>query len=152
MNGGGNLTLNAPIDQVWSKLMDPGVLSECIMGCKKLELVGENKYKAELSVGIAAVKGKYDATISLTDLQAPSSYKLVMHGEGGPGFLDAEGILELASAGDGETTLTYTYTAEVGGKVAAVGQRMLGGVAKLIINDFFKKLKKEIDSYEAGVV
>ncbi len=119
------------------------MLAECIMGCKKLELVEEGKYRADLTVGIAAVKGKYDATITLADVQAPASYKLIVHGEGGPGFLDAEGQLRLTSLDDGKTALFYSYNAEVGGKVAAIGQRMLGGVAKLIIGDFFsKKIKK----------
>ncbi|MGF9710595.1 SRPBCC family protein [Paenibacillus naphthalenovorans] len=146
MNGSGEISLNAPIDQVWNKLMDPDVLAECIMGCKKLELVEEGKYRADLTVGIAAVKGKYDATITLADVQAPASYKLIVHGEGGPGFLDAEGQLRLTSLDDGKTALFYSYNAEVGGKVAAIGQRMLGGVAKLIISDFFKKIKKEIEN------
>ncbi|PZE20757.1 SRPBCC family protein [Paenibacillus xerothermodurans] len=146
MNGSGSLELQAPVEHVWAKLMDPEVLAGCMMGCKKLEPVGEDKYQADLSVGIAAVKGKYDATIALVDVQAPSSYKLIMHGEGAPGFLDAEGVLHLISTDENRTTLTYSYTAEVGGKVAAIGQRMLGGVAKLIINDFFKKMKKEVES------
>lgn len=146
MNGQGSLELNAPIEQVWSKLMDPEVLAACIMGCKKLELIDEGKYRADLSVGIAAVKGKYDATIALVDVQEPQSYKLIMHGEGAPGFLDAEGLLRLTPIDEGRTALSYNYTAEVGGKVAAIGQRMLGGVAKLIINDFFKKIKKEIET------
>jgi carbon monoxide dehydrogenase subunit G len=146
MNGNGAIELKAPIDLVWSKLMDPEVLAECILGCKKLELIDEGKYRADLAVGIAAVKGKYDATIALVDVQAPNSYKLVMHGEGAPGFMDAEGLLNLTSVDEGRTALTYNYTAEVGGKVAAIGQRMLGGVAKLVINDFFKKIKKEIEN------
>jgi carbon monoxide dehydrogenase subunit G len=146
MNGSGALELNAPIDQVWIKLMDPHVLAVCMMGCKKLELIDNLKYKADLAVGIAAVKGKYEATIALEDVQAPNSYKLVMHGAGTPGFLDAKGFLNLDSVDEETTTLTYTYTAEVGGKVAAIGQRMISGVAKLIIQDFFKKMKKEIES------
>ncbi|MFC4767743.1 SRPBCC family protein [Effusibacillus consociatus] len=146
MNGNGSVELNASIDHVWTKLMDPQVLAECIMGCKQLVLIEEGKYRADLSVGIAAVKGKYDATIELADVQALKSYKLIMHGEGGPGFVDAEGVIDLTAGEDGKTTLTYNYTAEVGGKVAAIGQRMLGGVAKLLINDFFKKIKKEIEN------
>lgn len=145
MNGSGVIELNAPIHEVWNKLMDPDVLSECILGCNRLERVEEGKYRADLAIGIAAVKGKYDATIALVDVQAPRSYKLVVHGEGAPGFVDAEGIIELTENGEGKTALSYTYTAEVGGKVAAIGQRMLGGVAKLLINDFFKKIKKEIE-------
>lgn len=146
MNGSGEMQLNAPIEQVWSKLMDPEVLADCILGCKKLDLIEDGKYRADLVVGLAAVKGKYDATIALRDVQAPSSYRLIVHGEGAPGFMDAEGVLQLASVDEGRTMLTYSYNAEVGGKVAAIGQRMLGGVAKLIINDFFKKMKKEIEN------
>ncbi|BCJ88238.1 SRPBCC family protein [Effusibacillus dendaii] len=146
MTGSGVIELNAPIEQVWQKLMDPDVLTECILGCKQLELIEEGKYRADLSIGIAAVKGKYDATVSLVDIQAPKSYKLVVHGEGAPGFVDAEGLIELTPIEVEKTALSYNYTAEVGGKVAAIGQRMLGGVAKLLINDFFKKIKKEIET------
>lgn len=148
MNGNGSIELRAPIEHVWNKLMDPEVLSQCIMGCKQMVLIEEGKYRAELSVGIAAVKGTYDATVSLTDVQAPKSYKLVVHGAGAPGYVNAEGLIQLSELDGGKTTLTYDYTAEVGGKVAAIGQRMLGGVAKLIINDFFKKLKKVIENAE----
>jgi carbon monoxide dehydrogenase subunit G len=148
MNGNGSIELNAPIEHVWNKLMDPEVLSQCIMGCKQMVQIEEGKYRAELSVGIAAVKGTYDATVALTDVQAPKSYKLVVHGEGAPGYVDAEGLIQLSEQEGGKTTLSYDYNAEVGGKVAAIGQRMLGGVAKLIINDFFKKLKKEIENAE----
>ncbi|WP_126424915.1 SRPBCC family protein [Brevibacillus marinus] len=148
MNGNGSIELNAPIEHVWNKLMDPEVLSQCIMGCKQMVQIEEGKYRAELSVGIAAVKGTYDATVALTDVQAPKSYKLVVHGEGAPGYVDAEGLIRLSEQEGGKTTLSYDYNAEVGGKVAAIGQRMLGGVAKLIINDFFKKLKKEIENAE----
>ncbi|SFJ81856.1 SRPBCC family protein [Thermoflavimicrobium dichotomicum] len=146
MNGNGSIELNASIEHVWKKLMDPEVLAECIMGCKQLVLIEEGKYRAELAVGIAAVKGKYDATIELVDVQAPKGYKLVVHGEGAPGFVDAEGVIHLTPVAEGKTNLTYSYTAEVGGKVAAIGQRMLGGVAKLLISDFFKKVKKEIEN------
>lgn len=151
MNGSGVIELNAPINEVWNNLMNPDVLAECILGCKRLEQVEEGKYRADLAIGIAAVKGKYDATISLVDVQAPNSYKLVVHGEGAPGFVDAEGVIDLTENDEGKTTLSYTYNAEVGGKVAAIGQRMLGGVAKLLINDFFKKIKKEIEKAQQSV-
>ncbi len=145
MNGNGQLKLKEPVALVWSKLMDPNVLTECIVGCEKMELIDTNKYHAGLAIGIAAVKGKYDANIELADIDEPNGYKLIVHGEGTPGFVDAEGIIKLISEPDGGTVLTYDYTAAAGGKIAAVGQRMLGGVAKLIIGDFFKRLKKQIE-------
>lgn len=144
MNGNGTVELKGSIEQVWNKLMDPEVLSQCIMGCRSLELIGDGKYKADLQVGIAAVKGKYDATIEVCDVQAPHHYKLVVNGEGAPGFVNAEGVIDLAPIDDQRTQLTYTYNAEIGGKVAAIGQRMLGGVAKLLVGDFFKKIQKEL--------
>ncbi|MED1644425.1 carbon monoxide dehydrogenase subunit G [Brevibacillus agri] len=146
MNGNGSVELNASIEQVWAKILNPEVLSQCIMGCKELVLIEDGKYRADLAVGIAAVKGIYDATIQLADVQELKSYKLVVRGEGAPGFVEAEGLIELTSVEGGGTTLSYSYNAEVGGKVAAIGQRMLGGVAKLLISDFFKKLKKEIEN------
>lgn len=145
MTGNGTIELNGTIEHVFKKLLDPEVLTECIMGCKSMELIEEGKYRADLSVGIAAIKGKYDAYITVEEVQAPHHFKLVVHGEGGPGFVDAEGIIDLTSLGDSNTTLSYTYNAEVGGKVAAIGQRMLGGVAKMLIGDFFKRIKKNLE-------
>ncbi|MDQ0341009.1 carbon monoxide dehydrogenase subunit G [Caldalkalibacillus uzonensis] len=144
MNGNGKIELPGNIEHVFNKLLDPEVLQNCIMGCKHLEQIDESTYKAELSVGIAAVKGKYDATIILKDVEQPNHYKLVVKGEGSPGFVNAEGAINLTAMDDQNTLLKYSYTANVGGKVASIGQRMLGGVAKLIISDFFKRAKKEL--------
>lgn len=151
MNGKGTIELPGAIDQVFQKLQDPNVLKNCMMGCKKLEQVEENEYRAELTVGIASVKGKYDATISVKDIETPKHYKLVVQGKGAPGFVNAEGIIDLSPIDTERTQLNYSYTADVGGKVAAIGQRMLGGVAKLIISDFFKKAKKEIKKIHNSV-
>lgn len=144
MNGKGSVTLEAGIEQAWNVLLNPDVLAKCIMGCNKLELVEEGKYKADLSVGIAAVKGNYSSTIELADLEAPKHYKLIVRGEGAPGHVEAIGIVDLVAVDEHTTTLNYEYEAKVGGKVAMIGQRMLGGVAKLIIKDFFKKFSKEV--------
>lgn len=151
MNGEGQIDLNGSKEQVFKKLLDPEVLKSCIMGCKTITKVDDETYQADLTVGIAAVKGKYDATIRLKDLQPPNHYKLVVHGEGTPGFVDAEADINLVSNEDETTKLQYSYTADVGGKVASVGQRMLGGVAKLIIKDFFKKAKREMDKIKNGL-
>ncbi|WAH38011.1 SRPBCC family protein [Alicyclobacillus dauci] len=147
MNGSGSVLLSGSIEQVWSKILDPNVLAKCIIGCESMEPLEDNKYHANISIGIAAVKGKYDAIIQLADIKPHEGYKLIVHGEGAPGHVDAEGVIELTES-DGKTTLTYSYTAAAGGKIAGIGQRMLGGVAKLIIGDFFKRLKKEIELSE----
>ncbi|WP_066389084.1 SRPBCC family protein [Neobacillus mesonae] len=145
MNGEGAIQLNGKVETVFTSLLDPEVLKNCIMGCNELNKKEENVYVADLSVGVAAVKGKYDATIRLADMQPPNSYKLIVNGEGAPGFVDAEALIQLVPIDGENTELKYTYEAQVGGKVAAIGQRMLGGVAKLIIKDFFKKIKKELE-------
>ncbi|CAH0343913.1 carbon monoxide dehydrogenase subunit G [Bacillus sp. CECT 9360] len=150
MNGQGTLKLEAGIDQSWEVLLDPNVLEKCIMGCEKLEQEAENKYNAELSVGIAAVKGKYESTIEIADIERPTHYKIIVKGEGGPGNVEATGIIDLSPIDENTTELAYKYEAEVGGKVAMIGQRMLGGVAKLIIQDFFKKLAKELKRIESN--
>jgi uncharacterized protein len=148
MNGEGSLTLEAGLQQSWDILLDPNVLQKCIMGCNKLTQVEENKYKAELAIGIAAVKGKYESTIEIADIENLKSYKLIVKGEGGPGNVEATGVIHLEHQDENHTLLSYTYEAEVGGKVAMVGQRMLSGVAKLIIQDFFKKFGKELKNIE----
>lgn len=145
MNGKGSVQLDAGIEKAWDVLMDPEILANCIMGCEKLNLVEEGVYRADLQVGIAAVKGSYSSTIELTDLEKPKHYKMIVKGEGGPGHVEATGIVDLESVDENTTKLNYSYEADVGGKVAMVGQRMLGGVAKMIIKDFFKKFSKEID-------
>ncbi|WP_102347246.1 SRPBCC family protein [Bacillus sp. Marseille-P3661] len=149
MDGKGSLKLEAGIEQAWEVLLNPDALKACIMGCETLELVEENKYAANLSVGIAAVKGDYTSTIEITDVQKPTHYRLIVKGEGGPGTVQATADIDLTQEDENTTVLTYTYDAEVGGKVAMVGQRMLGGVAKLIIKDFFKKFGKELKKREA---
>ncbi|GIO19555.1 carbon monoxide dehydrogenase [Oceanobacillus oncorhynchi subsp. incaldanensis] len=145
MDGKGSIKLQGNKETVFASLLNPEVLKNCIMGCKELNQQEENVYQVDLSVGVAAVKGKYDATIRLTDVEAPESYRLIVHGEGGPGFVDAEAEIQLVTVEYNKTELNYTYEAQVGGKVASIGQRMLSGVAKLIINDFFKKVKKELE-------
>ncbi len=145
MNGEGAIQLNGKPKTIFTSLLDPEVLKNCIMGCNELNKQEDNVYVADILIGVAAVKGKYDVTIRLSDLQPPNSYKLIVNGEGAPGFVDAEAKIQLIQIDDENTELRYTYEAAVGGKVAAIGQRMLGGVAKLIIKDFFKKIKRELE-------
>jgi carbon monoxide dehydrogenase subunit G len=151
MNGSGKVTLNAGVEKAWDVLLDPQALKNCIMGCTKLEPIEENKYEALLSIGIAAVKGKYESTIEIADAKKPNHYKLVVKGEGGPGSVEATGSVDLVAIDENKTELQYSYDAEIGGKVAMVGQRMLNGVAKLIIQDFFKKFNKELAKSEQSV-
>ncbi|MBX9955137.1 carbon monoxide dehydrogenase subunit G [Peribacillus simplex] len=148
MEGKGSLNLPAGIEQSWDVLLDSEVLKRCIMGCKKLELVEENKYEADISMGVASVKGDYSTTIELANINKPISYQMIVKGEGGPGSIEAVADITLESVDENNTVLSYSFEAEVGGKVAMVGQRMLGGVSKLVIKDFFKKFGKELKKAE----
>ncbi|MGE6613241.1 SRPBCC family protein [Peribacillus sp. NPDC076916] len=148
MEGKGSLNLPAGIEQSWDVLLDSEVLKRCIMGCEKLELVEENKYEADISMGVASVKGDYSTTIELANINKPISYQMIVKGEGGPGSIEAVADITLESVDENNTVLSYSFEAEVGGKVAMVGQRMLGGVSKLVIKDFFKKFGKELKKAE----
>ncbi|QNK51420.1 carbon monoxide dehydrogenase subunit G [Brevibacterium sp. PAMC23299] len=148
MEGKGSLNLPAGIEKSWDVLLDSEVLKRCIMGCKKLELVEENKYEADISMGVASVKGDYSTTIELANINKPISYQMIVKGEGGPGSIEAVADITLESVDENNTVLSYSFEAEVGGKVAMVGQRMLGGVSKLVIKDFFKKFGKELKNAE----
>jgi carbon monoxide dehydrogenase subunit G len=139
----GSYTFDAPRDRVWAVLMNPDALKSCVPGCETLTPNGENAYEATLKVGVAAIRGTYKSTIRLTDLEEPTSYKMNVEGKGGAGFV--RGVAEIAlEERDGTTVLNVMGDGNVGGTVAGVGQRMLGGVAKMLMGQFFECLKKQL--------
>lgn len=151
MEGKGKINLPGNKKEVFEEMLNPELLEKCIMGCKEFHVIEDNKYKAELSVGIAAVKGKYDADINVKNIAEGESYTLVIHGEGNPGLVDAVADITFEENGNDDTLVKYEYQADAGGKIASIGQRMLGGVAKLVINDFFKKAKNELKLKQEAV-
>ena len=125
--------------------MDPAVLTRCIPGCERLEPTGENSYKAVLKVAIAAIKGSYSGTVTMSDLDAPKSYKLTVEGKGTPGFV--RGVASVTLTQEGESTdFRYSGDVQVGGLVASVGQRMLQGMATTLLHQFFECLNREVRS------
>jgi uncharacterized protein len=139
----GSYTFDAPRDRVWTMLMNPEALKSCVPGCESLTPSGENAYEASLKVGVGAIRGNYKSTISLTDIQEPSSYKMNVEGKGGSGFVKGIAAIELTEQGE-QTVLNVVGDGNVGGPVAGVGQRMLGGVAKMLMGQFFECLKKQL--------
>lgn len=139
----GTYTLPAPIDQVWVFLMDPEAIAKVMPGCEQLEEIGPDTYRATLKLGIAAVKGTYAGSVQLLDKTPPTSYRMLIDGSGTPGFVKGEAAVALTGH-DEQTVLTYTADIQVGGLIANVGQRMIGGVAKLIVNQSLKKLGEEL--------
>ena len=138
----GTNTLPAPVDAVWKTINDPEALRRCTPGLTELTATGPDTYRATLSIGIAAVKGTYAGTLTITDKQAPTHYKIVLEGTGGAGFMKGEGTVDLTAQG-GETLLRWTGDIQVGGLIAGVGQRMLSGVGKMLIGQFFKCLEQQ---------
>jgi 2-furoyl-CoA dehydrogenase large subunit len=143
LRGEGEVTIPAPPAEVWRRLIDPNELAAIVPGCRSLRQDGPDHYVAEVMIGVAGVRGLYQAEIALKDKQEPSSVRLVGKASGALGFGAGEGVVTLAPA-DGGTRLTYAYSAEIGGKVAAVGQRLLATVTRVLIGEFFAALERRV--------
>ena len=137
--------LNAPRERVWQLLNDPAFLTACIPGCESLTAIGPDQYQAVLSVGIAAVKGKYTGAVTLSDKQPPEHFTLQVEGKGAPGFLKGTGVLELAEEADG-TRVRYQGDVQVGGPIAGVGQRLLDGASKMLVGQFFTAVSAQLEA------
>ena len=135
----GSYDIPAPRDRVWAAFLDPEVLRQAIPGCEKLEAMGNDEYKATMKVGVAAVKGTFEGKVRLSDKKPPDSYKLGVDGSGAPGFIRGETVITLTDA-EGGTRVSYTADMQVGGLIAGVGQRMLGGVSKMMADQFFTRM------------
>jgi carbon monoxide dehydrogenase subunit G len=139
----GSYTFDAPPARVWDLLMDPAVISSCIPGCDAFEPDGEDRYKVKLTVGIAAITGAYDGVVAISDKVAPSSYRLTVEGQGKPGFAKGNSSIALRADGD-KTIVEVTGTVHTGGPIARVGQRLIGGVSKMMLDRFFACLQGKV--------
>ena len=135
----GSHDVPAPRQKVWDAFLDPRQLRKAIPGCEKLEAVGADEFKATLKIGVAAVKGTFEGKVRLSDRKPPESYRLAAEGSGGPGFLKADTLITLSEIAGG-TRVAYSADVQVGGLIAGVGQRMLGGVSKMMADQFFGKM------------
>ena len=133
----GSAVLHAPRDRVWAALNDPAVLVRTIPGCRQLEQVGPDAYRATVTAGVASIKGTYSGDVRLSDQAEPDSFVLHAAGSGAPGTVNADVRVTLADADGGGTRLDYDADAVVGGAIGGVGQRMLAGVAKKTAGEFF---------------
>jgi carbon monoxide dehydrogenase subunit G len=139
----GTHRFNAPRDRVWALFVDPAVLARAAPGCQRLDPIGPDEFEATLSVGVAAVKGVYQGRLAITDKKPPEGYVLHVEGSGRPGFVKGEGRLTLAEQ-DGGTLATIRAEAQVGGVIAAVGQRLLGAAARMLMEQFFSAIEAEL--------
>ena len=125
--------------QAWEALNDPAILKACIPGCDKLESTGENQFAVGMALKIGPVSAKFSGKIQLADLNPPASYTLSFEGQGGvAGFGKGTASVTLVPI-EGGCELQYTVHAQVGGKIAQLGQRLIDGAAKSLAEDFFKR-------------
>jgi carbon monoxide dehydrogenase subunit G len=134
---------SAPRDRVWAAFTDPAVLARATPGCERLVPIGPDEFEATLSVGVAAVKGTYQGKLALLDKKPLEGYTLRVEGSGRPGFVKGEGRLTLTDE-DGGTRVTIKGEAQVGGVIAAVGQRLIGAASRMLMEQFFSALEAEI--------
>jgi carbon monoxide dehydrogenase subunit G len=132
--------------ELWRLLNDPDVLAKIIPGCNTVRAAGTDRYEMGLKLQVGSVSGEYMGKVEISDKHAPSHFVLKIEGQGSIGFMQGSAAFDLEPQGEGASLLRYTGSAEVGGVVAGVGQRVLSGVAKYLAGRFFKALEKHIDS------
>jgi carbon monoxide dehydrogenase subunit G len=139
MTMSGEYQIAAPREVVWAKLNDPEVLKACIPGCESLDKLSDTEFQAVAVTKIGPVKAKFKGKVRLSDLDPPNGYKISGEGEGGVAGFAKGGAVVALQPKDGGTLLTYNVEAQIGGKLAQIGQRLVNGAAKKMADDFFEK-------------
>lgn len=138
MDFDGQYRIPAPPGQVWLALNDPAVLAGCIPGCKALERRADGRFAATIEARVGPVRASFAGSVELADLDPPHAYTLRGQGQAGPaGFARGEARVRLTADGEG-TLLAYAARAEIGGKLATVGSRLIQGVARKTADEFFE--------------
>ena len=135
--------VGASAERVWAMLLDPATLQAVIPGCHHVEKISDTHFRADVTIGIGPVKGRYRADVTLSDLDPPHAVTLGGSAEGALGFGGGEGRITLLPTGNGGTSIRYVYEAAIGGKVASIGGRLLDGAARVIIGQFFAALARQ---------
>ena len=140
----GKQSIQAPRQEVFSRLIDPESIASCLPGVEKLEKIGDNEYSMSMNVGIGMVKGTYTGKVRLSNMNAPTDYQMYVDGSGRPGFIKGTGSVRLAEGENSSTDIEYDGDVEVGGPIGSVAQRMLGGVANRMVGQFFGCIESKI--------
>ena len=144
MTMNGEVQLAAPREAVWAKLNDPEVLKACIPGCETLTMLSPTEFEAVAVNKIGPVKAKFKGKVTLSDRDPPNGYKISGQGDGGvAGFAKGGADVKLTEK-DGGTLLSYNVEAQIGGKLAQLGQRLVNGAAKKLADDFFEKFANAV--------
>lgn len=139
----GSYTFNAPRDRVWDLMLDPAAIAACIPGCEALEPDGDNRYKAKITIGMAAITGTYEGTVVISDKVEKESYRLEVEGQGRPGFVKGGAAITLRADG-GTTVVDVAGTVQTGGAIARLGQRLIGSAAKMMQDRFFSCMQSKL--------
>ena len=142
----GTYTLPLAQERAYAVMQDPEVLARAIPGCESLEKVGPDEYRMKMKMALASLSGAFEGKVRITEQTPPNSFRLVVEGTGRIGFVKGDGLLKLSPAEAGGTEVAYEGEAQVGGTIAAVGQRLIDGTAKTMIKKFFDKLAAEAAS------
>ena len=150
MNMTGERFIAAPRMAVWAGLNDPEILKACIPGCESLEKISDTQLKAVAGIKLGPVSAKFQGQVTLSDLDPPNGYRISGEGQGGPaGFAKGGAEVRLIDQNAG-TLLTYTVDAQVGGKIAQVGARLIDATAKTMAEQFFKKFAALVEKPQAA--
>ncbi len=141
----GERRIPAPRDKVWQALNDPAVLKESLPGCEFIEPAGDNQYNARIALKIGPMYARFSGTVTVSDIDPPNSYTLTGEGQGGvAGFAKGSAKVRLAEDGPDATLLTYNVTAQVGGKIAQLGARLIDSTAKNLSDQFFTRFANRV--------
>lgn len=143
----GDYVIKAPRQAVWDALNDSDVLKLCIPGCEEVEKTSDTSFSAKVSTKVGPVKARFTGDVTLSELDPPNGYKISGEGKGGPaGFAKGGAEVKLADAENGGTTLSYVVDAQVGGKLAQIGSRLIDSTAKKMAGQFFEKFGEVVEA------
>ena len=146
----GELRIPAPRQEVWEKLNDPETLKNCIPGCETVEKVSDTEFTAKLVARVGPVKASFSGKVTLTDLNPPAGYTITGEGTGGvAGFAKGSAKVSLDDAG-AETVLRYGVQAQVGGKLAQIGSRLIDATSRKMADEFFNRFMGIMSPAPAG--
>ncbi|MBC7311141.1 MAG: carbon monoxide dehydrogenase subunit G [Rhizobium sp.] len=140
MDMNGSERIEAPVETVWQALNDPEILRQAIPGCESLDKTSDTAMTAKVVLKIGPIKAKFEGAVELQNLNPPHSYTIAGEGKGGlAGFAKGGADVSLEADGPDATILTYTVKAEVGGKIAQLGSRLIDSTSKKLAGEFFSK-------------
>jgi hypothetical protein len=141
----GSYTLALSRDRAYQALQDPEMLARVMPGCESLEKIGEDEYRMKMKMVLASLSGAFEGKVRIADRVPPSSFRLIVEGSGKVGFVKGDGLLQFKEGAGGGDSCEVSYEGElqVGGTIAAVGQRLIDSSAKMMIRKFFETLAEE---------